>query len=180
MEYGFVKVAAATPAITVADCSQNAQGIIELATELEKKGAELILFPELSLTSRSCGDLFTQPYFISACNKAINHIAENTAGNNAVIVFGAPVEFRNSLYNCAIVMHRGKIIGIVPKRHLDNKSGEKRWFTNAESLPNDSNVTICGQESTFAKNSIFSTGAYSFGIEYHFCRRYRFSCIVML
>lgn len=165
MEYGFVKVAAATPAITVADCSQNAQGIIELATELEKKGAELILFPELSLTSRSCGDLFTQPYFISACNKAINHIAKNTAGNNAVIVFGAPVEFRNSLYNCAIVMHRGKIIGIVPKKHLDNKSGEKRWFTNAESLPNDSNITICGQESTFAKNSIFSTGAYSFGIE---------------
>ena len=165
MEYGFVKAAAATPAITVADCNKNAQSIIEITIDLESKGAELILFPELALTSCSCGDLFTQPHFIKAYNNAIGHIAEKTSGNNAIIIFGAPIEFRNSLYNCAIVMHRGKISGIVPKRHLDGQTGEKRWFTNADNLPNEPYVTIGGEKIPFTKDCIFHTGTYSFGIE---------------
>ena len=111
MEYGFVKVAAATPVTAVADCHRNAQSIIELTAELTRMDAELILFPELCLTSCSCGDLFTQPHFIQACDKAIASIADATAENGAIIVFGAPVEHRNALYNCAIVMHKGEIIG---------------------------------------------------------------------
>jgi hypothetical protein len=110
MKYGFVKVAAATPVTAVADCYRNAQSIIELTAELTRLNAELILFPELCLTSCSCGDLFTQPHFIQACDKAIASIADATAESDAIIVLGAPVEHRNALYNCTIVMHKGEIV----------------------------------------------------------------------
>ena len=165
MKYGFVKVAAASPTITVANCTKNAQSIIEQTAELSKKGAELILFPELSLTSGNCGDLFTQPYFIQACNNAIAHIAESTAGQDSIIIFGAPVEHRNSLYNCAITMHKGNIIGVTPKKHLNSKIGENRWFTGADNLPKESYVTIAGINVPSIKNGLFTTPAYRFGIE---------------
>ena len=165
MKYGFVKVAAATPATAVADCHINAQSIIELIAELTEKGVELILFPELCLTSCSCGDLFTQPHFAQACNNAIDSIAKGTAESDAIIVIGAPVGYKNSLYNCAIVMHKGEITGIVPKRYLNAQTGENRWFSNADTLSTDSHATISGKQVPFIKNGIFHTHAYSFGIE---------------
>ena len=165
MKYGFVKVASASPASSVADSNANAQRIIEQVTEATSNEVELILFPELCLTSRSCGDLFTQPHFIQSCNNAITRIARETASSNAIIVFGAPVEHRNALYNCAVVMHKGEIIGIVPKRYLNTQTGESRWFASADSLPSDSHATINGNKAPFIKKGIFSTGTYSFGIE---------------
>ena len=165
MKYGFVKAAAAAPVTAVANCNQNAQGIIELTTELAKKGTELILLPELCLTSCSCGDLFTQPHFIQACNSAIAHITRETAACDSIIVFGTPIENRNSLYNCAVVMHKGEIMGIVPKRILNDALGENRWFTSADNLPNDSHAIIAGKEIPFVKSGLFRTDSYSFGIE---------------
>ena len=165
MKYGFVKAAAAAPVTAVANCNQNAQGIIELTTELAKKGTELILLPELCLTSCSCGDLFTQPHFIQACNNAIAHISKETATCDSIIVFGAPIENRNSLYNCAVVIYKGEIIGITPKRILNDMLGESRWFTSADNLPNDSHAIIAGKEIPFVKSGLFRTDSYSFGIE---------------
>ena len=165
MKYGFVKVAAATPVTSVADCHFNAQRIIEQVKETAKKDTELILFPELSLTSCNCGDLFTQPHFIQACNKAITRIAQETANYNAIIIFGAPVEYKNNLYNCAVVIHKGEIKGITPKRYLNTQTGENRWFSSADTLPAESNTTINGKKIPLIKNGIFNTEAYTFGIE---------------
>lgn len=165
MKYGFVKVASASPASSVADCNANAQRIIEQVTEATSNEVELILFPELCLTSRSCGDLFTQPHFIQSCNNAITRIARETIDSNTIIVFGAPVEHRNALYNCVVVMHKGEIIGIVPKRYLNTQTGESRWFASADNLPSDCHATINGNKAPFIKKGIFSTGTYSFGIE---------------
>ncbi|MBQ5644284.1 MAG: NAD(+) synthase [Bacteroidaceae bacterium] len=165
MKYGFVKVSATTPEIAVANCDRNAKEIIELTNELAKKETELILFPELCLTSCSCGDLFTQPHFIQACNNSIAKIAKETAVCDCVIVLGAPIENRNSLYNCAIIIYKGEIIGIVPKRILNSKIGESRWFTSSDNLSNDSHATIAGKKIPFVKNGLFCTDSYSFGIE---------------
>ena len=151
MKYGFVKVASASPASSVADSNANAQRIIEQVTEATSNEVELILFPELCLTSRSCGDLFTQPHFIQSCNNAITRIARETIDSNTIIVFGAPVEHRNALYNCAVVMHKGEIIGIVPKRYLNTQTGESRWFASADNLPSDSHTTINGNKAPFIK-----------------------------
>lgn len=163
MRYGFVKAVAASPAISVADCYGNAQNIIEIVSA--NKEAELLLLPELCLTSCSCGDLFTQPHFIQACNNAIAQIVESTAGYDTIVVFGAPVESRNSLYNCAIVVHKGNIIGIIPKHYPDSRNGENRWFTSAGRIPDGSCANIAGKQVPFIKEGVFRTATYTFGIE---------------
>ena len=165
MKYGFIKVAAAAPRITVADCHKNAQSITGMVNELKKSGVELMLFPELCLTSSSCGDLFTQPHLIHTCIEEIEQIANETAKCDAIIVVGSPVEHRNSLYNCAVVIYKGEVMGIVPKRQLDNHKSESRWFTSGDTLPLEAYATIGGKRVPFVKNGIFSTAAYSFAIE---------------
>ena len=163
MKFGFVKTAAATPAIRVADCHYNACSIAAMANS--NKETELMLFPELCLTSSSCGDLFTQSHFIASCNSAITEIAEATKQSNTIIVFGAPIAHRNALYNCAVVMHKGDIVGIVPKKELNRKSNEQRWFTSGNTLPANSYTTIEGQRVPIIPNGLFTTDSYTFGIE---------------
>ena len=166
MKYGFTRIATAVPAIFAGDCKKNAMEIITIAKELANKNVELILFPELCLTSSSCGDLFLQHTFIKKCEQAIKEIADSTKKCEAIIVFGAPIEHNNAIYNCAITLHRGKIIGIVPKKILRNDfTNESRWFDSGNTLPCDTTTKIANEETPFAKNIIFSTTSYSFGIE---------------
>ena len=166
MKYGFTRTATAVPAITAGDCRRNAMEITAIVKELADKNVELILFPELCLTSSNCGDLFLQQTFIKECEEAIIDIANNTKGYNPVIVFGAPVMHNNALYNCAIVMHQGVIKGIVPKRILNNGMvSEQRWFTSGNALPCNAMAKIGDLEAPILKETIFSTGSYSFGIE---------------
>ena len=166
MKYGFTRTATAVPAITAGDCRKNAMEIIAIAKELSEKNAELILFPELCLTSSSCGDLFLQRAFIKECEQAIDDITQNTKNVNSIIVFGAPVSRNNALYNCAIVMHKGAIKGIVAKKILNNSiTNEQRWFTSGNTLPCNATVKIAGQEAPILKDAIYTTDCYNFGIE---------------
>ena len=163
MKFGFVKTAAITPEIKVADCHYNAGKIMAFIDKFKEQEIELALLPELCLTSVSCGDLFTQPHFISECERAIAKIKAATAGCNTIIVFGAPIEYRNSIYNCAVVIHNGDIVGIVPKETLDNS--EYRWFTSGSMLPGNSYATIAGEKVPFTRKTVFNAGTYTFGIE---------------
>ena len=166
MKYGFTRIAAATPAIIAGNCKSNAMEIISVVKELAEKDVELILFPELSLTSSNCGDLYLQPLFIRECKEAIIAIAESTKGIESVVVFGAPVEYRNSIYNCSVVCHNGTILGVVPKKVLRNSIiCENRWFGSSTTLPCDVTVKIGDKEIPFTKQAVFSTDSYSFGIE---------------
>ena len=166
MKYGFTRTATAVPAITAGDCKKNAMAIIDLAKELAAKDAELILFPELCLTSSNCGDLFLQRTFIKECETAICNIATETRELNPIIVFGAPVLHNNALYNCAIVMHKGTVMCIVPKKILKSgMSNEQRWFTSGNALPCNATVKIGAHEAPIHKETIFTTDSYCFGIE---------------
>ena len=166
MKYGFTRTATAVPAITAGDCRKNAKAITAIAKELAEKKTELILFPELCLTSSNCGDLFLQQTFIRECEQAIKEIAHDTQALETIIVFGAPVLHRNVLYNCAIVMHQGEIKGIVPKNILNNgMANELRWFTSGCTLPCGATTKIANQEAPILKEAIFTTESYSFGIE---------------
>jgi NAD+ synthase (glutamine-hydrolysing) len=166
MRYGFTRTATAVPAITAGDCRKNARAITAIVKELAEKNVELILFPELCLTSSNCGDLFLQQTFIRECEKAITDIADDTRELNPIIVFGAPVQYSNALYNCAVVMHQGRIKGVVPKKILSNSMvNEQRWFTSGNTLPDNVTVRIATLEATILKEAIFTTGYYSFGIE---------------
>lgn len=136
MRHGFIKVAAATPSIKVADCAYNADRILSLVKEAHEEGVHLLVLPELCITGYTCGDLFFQQALIESARDCAIKVASKVP-RNMVVVFGAPVELRGKLHNCAIVASAGKVLGIVPKINIPNYQEfyEQRWFTPA--LPNE-------------------------------------------
>lgn len=135
MKYGFVKVCAATPQIRVADVKYNTKNIIKAIKESAENGSQLTVFPELCVCGYTCGDLFNQPVLISACENALEEIAKATEGLKTLVFVGAPIRVGGNLYNCAVAIHDGKILGAVPKTYLPNYGEfyEKRNFTSPRS-----------------------------------------------
>ncbi|ULQ59455.1 NAD(+) synthase [Brucepastera parasyntrophica] len=133
MIQGFLRVAAATPECVVGDCGNNAGSIISLIHEAAGAGARLAVFPELSITAYTCGDLFSQELLGKVSITAVRLIAESTRELPITSIIGFPMNFRNSRYNCAAVISRGKIHGIIPKTYLPNYGEfyEKRHFSPA-------------------------------------------------
>lgn len=122
MKQGFVKVAAATPDIRVADVSYNVGKICELIDETARQGAKVIVFPELCVTGYTCGDLFFQDILLVEAKKGLNEIAAHTKEKNALIFVGVPLTVNGKLYNAAAALNRGRIIGLVTKTFLPNYS----------------------------------------------------------
>ncbi len=117
---GFIKTAAVTPKIRVADVSYNAEEVIRLSREAAEEGTKIIVFPELVLTAYTCGDLFLQASLIRKAGRALLDVAHRTADLESLIFVGLPIEICGKLYNTAAVLQRGKILGFVPKRSLPN------------------------------------------------------------
>ena len=134
MKDGFIKVCCVTPDIRVADCEYNADNIIRNIKEANERGVKLAVFPELCVSGYTCGDLFSQDILLRSAENAVLRIADETDKIDMVCVIGAPVMFEQKLYNCAIVMHRGRIIGIVPKHNIPNYSEfyEARHFASGK------------------------------------------------
>ena len=130
MKYGFLRAAAASPALRVADPAYNAARIIEVIAQQAKKGTELLVFPELSLSGYTCGDLFLQKTLTHGCMKALLQVAEATKDKKMLVFVGLPVVFAGKLYNCAAGIAGGKVLGLVPKVHLPNYNEfyEQRHF----------------------------------------------------
>lgn len=127
---GFVRVASAVPRVEVANCEANADYIIDLARKMATDGVRLAVFPELSVTAYTCGDLFLQPTLIHSAKEQLQRIAEETATLPIVIVVGVPLMINGALRNCGAVISSGEIKGIQSKEYLPNYSEfyEKRWF----------------------------------------------------
>ncbi len=168
MKDGFIKVCAASPRVSVADCTANTDNILETAKSAAASGAKLIVFPELSVTAYTCGDLFFQDTLLNAAEKSLERIITESADIEAVMAVGLPYMRGGKLYNCAAVVCRGKILGIVPKTYLPNYGEyyEKRYFAPA---PTDNcEVEIAGQRTVFGTKQIFTCKdmpAFSFGAE---------------
>ncbi|MBQ4063080.1 MAG: NAD(+) synthase [Bacteroidaceae bacterium] len=163
MRNGFSKIAAATPLTSVADCMRNVQEILSLINKVSAEGAEIVLFPELCITSSSCGDLFLQPFFIEKTQEALQQIIESSRHTDTIIIVGAPVMHISNLYNCAITIHKGSIMGITAKSHPTAE--EQRWFSPACKLPANATTTLCGQNAGIGRSLVFSTPACRFGVE---------------
>ena len=136
MKDGFIKVAAATPDVRVADCEFNATEIICMVHEMETEGAKVMVFPELCITAYTCGDLFWQENLLEEAKVQLVRIAEETADVDAVIFVGLPLEYNGKLYNVAAGLNHGEILGFVPKIYLPNYNEfyEARYFTSGECL----------------------------------------------
>ena len=122
MKQGFIKVAAATPNIKVADVDYNKQEIMRLIDETVANGAKIVAFPELCITGYTCGDLFSQDVLLRKCEEALNEITSYTLGKDALIFVGLPFVVRNKLYNVAAAINNGELLGLVTKTFLPNYS----------------------------------------------------------
>ncbi len=166
MELGFLRVASVIPRTNVADCDSNTTEIIGTAISAANLGAEIILFPELSITSYTCGDLFAQELLISKSLDSLKQIRTKSCDIEGTIVVGAPILNGSLLYNCAVVISKGHILGIVPKTYLPNYKEfyEKRWFASSKSAHNKY-IQIFDETVPFGTDIIFKGNNYGFAIE---------------
>lgn len=139
MKDGFIKVAAATPKIKVADPAYNTEEILKIIDETEKNGASILVFSELTISGYTCGDLFLQQPLLTECKNQLLRIVKATENKSMLVVVGCPIVIKQKLYNCAVVISDDSILGIVPKTHLPNYSEfyELRHFTSGEGLEED-------------------------------------------
>ena len=156
MEQGFIKVAAVTPKIRVADPAYNAGVICERLEEACKNGAKIIVFPELCITGYTCGDLFLQEILLREASAQLLCIAERTRGKDALVMVGLPLEREGRLYNVAAVLRDGEILGMVPKANIPSYAEfyEGRHFAegNAEPVP----FSFMGRTVPFGTNILFT------------------------
>lgn len=166
MNNGFIRVAAAIPEIRVADCAFNVARIADLVRKGEEEKVQVICFPELSVTGYTCADLFQQQQLLLNAQKALNELQLLTFSTTAVIIVGMPVRVQSNLYNTAVVLQGGHILGIVPKTHLPNNNEfyEKRWFTSG-GLVDKQTISIAGEQIPFGTDLLFTDGSFTFGIE---------------
>lgn len=155
MKHGFIRVCAATPLIRVADCSYNTVKIIELIDQAAAQGNKLIVFPELSITGYTCGDLFLQDILLRKAQESVKTIAESTRGKGIVAVVGFPLVVKGKLYNTAAVLSEGKVLGLIPKRSIPNYTEfyEARHFTTGILEP--ILIHFMGEEIYFGSRIIF-------------------------
>ena len=155
MKNGFVKVAAATPDIRVADVEFNTQNIINVMEEAQKNGAKILVFPELCVTGYTCSDLFDHSVLLKASRKALFEIAENTSDKDMLVFVGAPLEVNGKLYNVAAAMNQGEILGFTTKTFLPNYGEfyEMRQFTPGPQTVRE--ITFEGKKIPFGPQILF-------------------------
>lgn len=188
MEFGFIRVAAATPRVKVADVDANVEEICRMAEIAEDEQVSILAFPELSVTGYSCGDLFAQELLVSKAEEGVKRLKTFSRGKSLTLVVGVPVRVRSSLYNCAAVIQNGSLKGIVPKIYLPtyNEFYESRWFSSGcdflsdtlsaygriEDNAKDCSSPAAGAEISYAghkvnvyPNMLFNVGRATFAIE---------------
>lgn len=163
MKQGFLKVAAVTPKIKVADPKYNAKVIIEQIKETAEKNAKLMVFPELCITGYTCGDLFLQEILLKEAKNALEEIVKATGNVDALIFVGLPLEKDCCLYNVAAVINHGKLLGFVPKYHIPSygEFSEARYFAKGNTKPLDYRFVSSDMDVTvpFGTNIVFTSDA---------------------
>lgn len=160
-DYGYIRVAAATPRVYLADTRKNADEIIRLCNDAAGRQPSVIVFPELCVTGYSCGDLFAQTPLLDGAENAVEEIARRTADLDAMIAIGAPVRHLGRLYNCAVIIRHGRIMGIVPKEYIPGNGEfyEYRWFESGASLAGRSEmIHFAGQATVIDPRQLFRIG----------------------
>lgn len=166
-EYGFIRVATAIPEVKVADCGKNVDSMIHMAEEAEEKHVDILCFPELAVTAYTCGDLLLSSFLLDKAEEELGRLVERTKDLKLTLIAGCPVRCGNSVYNCAVVISKGKIHGVVPKLHLPsyNEFYETRWFASGIDAE-ETSVSLCGENGIrFSNDTLFSVNGVKFSIE---------------
>lgn len=164
--FGFVRVAGANTSLKVADTAYNTNEIIKMIDKAIDNKVDILSFGELSVTAYTCNDLFLQETLINASNESINKLKDYSKNKEITFIVGAPVVIDNSLFNCAVVINDGSILGIVPKTYIPNYNEfyEKRWFRSGKELLSKK-IMFCDEEVNCGTDLIFRNNKVAFGIE---------------
>ncbi|MGN8914143.1 NAD(+) synthase [Anaerofustis butyriciformans] len=149
--YGFIKVATGVPKVKVANPDYNKEQIIKLIDKANEQNVKILITPELSISAYTCADLFFQDTLLDQCEKALYEITEYTKEIDIALVVGMPIRYKNALYNCAVIMLRGEILGIIPKQYIPihNEFYEKRWFASGRDVYDE--IKIANQTVPFGQ-----------------------------
>lgn len=163
----FIKVAAACPVTRVGDTDFNKKEILSCIKEANMVNTKVIVFPELCISSYTCGDLFLNNTLLTNSLNAIEYILKETKDIDMLITIGAPLIYHDALYNCGYVLYKGKILGIVPKSYIPNYSEfyEKRWFTEGLNITSKTVDFSFQKNVPFGVNLLFSCDNFTFGVE---------------
>ena len=161
--HGFIRVAAAVPAIKVANTRHNTEEICRLTSGAFDKNVSLVVFPELSLTGSTCGDLFCQSTLLEQAEKGVKDIIEASRGKATVIVVGTPVRHLGRIYNCAAVIRNGELKGLVPK--LNPQNGSFTFASGCDLMHADGQVQYAGQRCHISPNLLFECSGCTFAVE---------------
>jgi len=167
-EYGFIRVASASPELRIAEPVFNAGKIIEIVRKAAAESCSLLVFPELSITGYTCADLFAQTLLLKAAADALFEISEATREYEIAFAIGLPFVLRGRLFNCAAVVFKGEVLGIIPKTYLPNTGEyyEERWFSSAAEVSVEQ-IELNGQRIPFGADLLFECTKYGliFGVE---------------
>jgi NAD+ synthase (glutamine-hydrolysing) len=164
--HGFISVAAAVPALKVADCVYNTEEMQKMIEQAAANSIQIVCFPELSITGYTCADLFHQQVLVNEAETALSTLLSKTCQQNIIFIVGAPVRVSGKLFNAAMVCRSGKILGISVKTYLPNYGEfyEKRWFTPASAAFNKT-IAFCGQSVPFGNDILYVQDDFIFGVE---------------
>lgn len=168
-KFGYVRVAASVPELKVANVEFNTKEVIKEIKALDKEGVQIVTFPELCLTGYTCADLFSQDILITKSKEAIKEVIDSTKLLDIISIIGAPIVCDNQLFNCGVVINKGKILGIVPKTYIPNYGEfyEKRWFSTSNTLTSKT-INLFGKEVPIGIDLVFrdiNDSKITFGIE---------------
>lgn len=168
-KFGYVRVAASVPELKVANVEFNTKEVIKEIKALDKEGVQIVTFPELCLTGYTCADLFSQDILITKSKEAIKEVIDSTKLIDIISIIGAPIVCDNQLFNCGVVINKGKILGIVPKTYIPNYGEfyEKRWFSTSNTLTSKT-INLFGKEIPIGIDLVFrdiNDSKFTFGIE---------------
>ncbi|HWA63786.1 MAG TPA: NAD(+) synthase [Caulobacteraceae bacterium] len=167
----FIRLAAAVPKVVTADPASNLEATLKLAREADARAAGLVVFPELGLSAYAIDDLLLQDALLDAVETAVGELAEASKALMPVIIVGAPLRTKGRLFNCAVVIHRGRILGVVPKAYLPNyrEFYERRHFVAGAAVRGET-IALAGQAAPFGVDQIFrSTGTAPFTFHVEIC-----------
>lgn len=158
MSIPFLRVGAACPKVQISNTKYNSENILYCIDEAYKKNIKILVFPELCTTAYTCADLFFNKKLIDNSNKAINNILLSCKFKDIFIILGAPIIYKNSIFNCAVTLFQGKILGIIPKSYLPNSNEfyEKRWFTEGLNVKNSTINLPFQKDIPFGTDLIFT------------------------
>jgi len=155
-DLGYLRIGAAVPEMRVSNVAFNVNTMLDLMRQADQAGVQVLCFPELAMTGYTLGDLFQQPVLLNAAQEGLNRLLSESVGSKMVVIVGLPLSIDQKIFNCAVAINEGRILGVIPKTYLPNYKEyyDDRWFASGK-IPHSSAIDLAGQSVPFGTDLLF-------------------------